>query len=72
MLSMGFSLSLVGVAGLGSLVALIIGLRALTVINRSPVELAGKWMAWWCIIIGGLGAVSIPLYILSLFVLSHK
>jgi hypothetical protein len=25
---------------------LLIGLKALTVIDRSPVELVGKWMAW--------------------------
>jgi len=67
MLAMGFALSLVGVGGLGSLAALVIGLKALTVINRSPVELVGKWMAWWCIIIGALGAIGMLLYILSLF-----
>ena len=71
MLAMGFALSLVGVGGLGSLAALLIGLKALTVINRSPVELVGKWMAWWCIIIGALGAIGMLLYILSLF-LSDK
>jgi len=72
MLSMGFALSLVGAAGLGSLAALLIGLKALTVINRSPVELAGKWMAWWCIIVGGLGVAIVLLYILSPFVLPNK
>jgi len=71
MLAMGFALSLVGVGGLGSLAALVIGLKALTVIDRSPVELVGKWMAWWCIIIGALGAIGMLLYILSLF-LSDK
>jgi hypothetical protein len=67
MLAMGFALSLVGVGGLGSLAAMLIGLKALTVINRSPVEIVGKWMAWWCIIIGGLGAIGMLLYTLSLF-----
>lgn len=67
MLSMGFALSLVVAGGLGSLAALFIGLKALTVINRSPVELVGKWMAWWCIIIGALGAIGGLLNILSLF-----
>jgi hypothetical protein len=71
MLAMGFSLSLVGAGGLGSLAALLIGLKALTAINRSPVELVGKWMAWWCIIIGALGAIRMLLYIPSLF-LSNK
>ena len=64
---MGFALSLVRVGGLGSLAALLIGLKALTVINRSPVEIVGKWMAWWRIIIGALGAIGMLLYLLSLF-----
>jgi hypothetical protein len=72
MLSMGFALSLVGAAGLGSLAAFLIGLKALTVINRSPVELAGKWMAWWCIIFGGLGVLVIPIYVLYFFFLPDK
>jgi len=67
MLAMGFALSLVGAGGFGSLAALLIGLKALTVINRSQVELVGKWMAWWCIIISALGAIGIGLYTLSLF-----
>jgi len=67
MLAMGFALSLVRVGGLGSLAALLIGLKALTVINRSPVEIVGKWMAWWRIIIGALGAIGMLLYLLSLF-----
>jgi hypothetical protein len=67
LLAMGFALSLVGVGGLGSLAALLIGLKALTVINRSPVELVGKWIAWWRIIIGALGAIGMLLYILFLF-----
>jgi hypothetical protein len=71
MLAMGFALSLVGAGGLGSLAALLIGLKALTVINRSPVELVGKWMAWWRIVIGALGAIGATLYILPLF-LSNK
>jgi hypothetical protein len=71
MLAMGFALSLVVAGGLGSLAALLIGLKALTVINRSPIELVGKWMAWWCIIIGALGAIGATLSILSLF-LSNK
>lgn len=68
---MGFALSLVGAGGLGSLAAFLIGLKALTVINRSPVKIVGKLMAWWCIIIGGIGAVGATLNMLYLF-LSNK
>jgi hypothetical protein len=71
LLAMGFALSLVVAGGLGSLAALVIGLKALTVINRSPVELVGKGMAWWRIIIGVTGAIAAPLNSLYLY-LSNK
>jgi hypothetical protein len=41
--------------------------KGLTVINRSPVKLVGKLIAWWCIIVGAIGAICAPLYIPSLF-----
>jgi hypothetical protein len=61
MLGTGFVLSLVGVAGLGSFIAFILGLRALRMINRSNGKLSGRFMAWWCIVLGGLGTVTLPL-----------
>ncbi len=61
MLGYGLALSLVGVGGLGSLAAFVIGLRALREINRSREGLSGLRLAWWCILAGGLGAAVIPL-----------
>ena len=61
LLGCGFAFSLVVAGGFGSLVALVIGLRARGIIKRSGGELSGMWMAWWCIVVGGLGAVMLPL-----------
>lgn len=61
MLGTGFVLSIVGVAGVGSFIAFILGLRALRMINRSNQKLSGRFMAWWCIVLGGLGTVTQPL-----------
>lgn len=72
MLAMGFVLSFHGVSGLGSLTALLIGVKALITITRSSADLAGKWMAWWCIIVGGIGVIGVLPYTLSLFILSNK
>jgi hypothetical protein len=72
MLAMGFALSLVGAAGLGSLAALLIGAKALITITRSSADLAGKWMAWWRIIVGGIGAIVALPYTFSLFIHSSK
>ena len=61
LLGCGFAFSLVVSGGVGSLIALVIGLRARSLIKRSGGELSGIRMAWWCIIVGALGAVMMPL-----------
>ena len=63
MLADGFMFSLINLAGLGSIIALIQGLRALRIIRRSNGQLTGTNMAWWCIIAGALGAVLFPLLV---------
>ena len=63
LLGCGFALSMVAAGGVGSLIALVIGLRARGIIKRSGGELTGIWMAWWCIVVGGLGAAMLPLLI---------
>jgi len=62
-LSLAFALSLLGVGGIGSLVALIIGLWAKSIISKSSGEITGIRMAWWCIIVGALGTVFLPVAI---------
>jgi hypothetical protein len=61
LLGCGFAFSLVVSGGVGSLIALVIGLRARSLIKRSGGELSGIRMAWWCIIVGGLGTAMMPL-----------
>lgn len=68
MLAMGFVLSLILVGSLGSFVAMLIGVRALTSINRSPVRLAGKVMAWWRIICGGIVFILILPYTIFMII----
>jgi hypothetical protein len=57
MLGIGFAFSIVWLSGVGSLIALFIGLRARRIIMRSEEEISGIRLAWWCIILGGLGVV---------------
>jgi hypothetical protein len=66
-LSRGFVFSLVWMGGIGSLIALIYGLRARKIINSSNGEIGGLKMAWWCIIAGALGTVILPLIVISGF-----
>jgi cytochrome c biogenesis protein CcdA len=63
MLGIGFAFSIVWLSGVGSLIALIIGLRARRIIMQSEEELSGIRLAWWCIILGGLGIVIGPLWL---------
>jgi hypothetical protein len=60
MLADGFMFSIVWLAGIGSLIAFTKGLRAMKIIQQSNGELTGAVMAWWCIIVGGLGTIILP------------
>jgi hypothetical protein len=55
MLKLGLILSIVWCAGIGSLMALINGLRAMRIIRASNGDIAGIGRAWWCIIVGCIG-----------------
>jgi uncharacterized membrane protein len=64
-LCLGFVFTIMSLGGLGSLVALILGLKARKIINQSHGEIIGIRLAWWCIIIGALGTILLPLQIIS-------
>jgi hypothetical protein len=71
-LSRGFVFSITWIGGIGSLIALISGLKAREIIKQSKGELAGMKMAWWCIIVGGIGMRVAPLVIISVVVSQPK
>ena len=52
---MGIIFSIVWLAGIGSLVAFILGIKARRIIKESKGELSGKGGAWWCLIVGFIG-----------------
>ncbi len=66
MLAYGFVLSILGVGGIASMIALVLGLKARRIIKQSDAEVSGIKMAWWCIIVGGLGTVLLPTIIIAL------
>jgi hypothetical protein len=55
MLGMAFVLSITGIAGVGSLIAMILGLKARRIIQASGGRVGGHVMAWWCILAGAMG-----------------
>ncbi|HTT98637.1 MAG TPA: hypothetical protein VMF58_11360 [Rhizomicrobium sp.] len=56
MLRWGVALSIVWLAGIGSLIALYLGVRAQRMIAVDP-NLHGSGRARWCIVVGAIGVV---------------
>ncbi|MDQ6787855.1 MAG: hypothetical protein M3033_13695 [Acidobacteriota bacterium] len=63
-LSRGFVFSIVWLAGIGSLIAFVSGVKARKIINQSDSKIVGIKMAWWCIIVGALGMILLPLFVI--------
>ncbi|MEO5958195.1 MAG: hypothetical protein ABIR80_03700 [Opitutaceae bacterium] len=57
-LALGFALSLLPVAGVGSIVAIVIGIRARKTIEASGEKLVGLGIAAWCIGAGVIGLIA--------------
>jgi hypothetical protein len=72
MLGLAFVLSITGIGGIGSLVAFILGWRALRIIRAASGRITGRWMAWWCILAGALGALIITPITIALILRSLK
>lgn len=64
MLQFGIICSIVWMMGIGSLYALLCGLRAKSIIKASGGQLVGTKRANWCIIVGGIGiAAWLPIFV---------
>ena len=58
--TLGFAMSLAPLAGIGSLISLVLGLRGRKIIKQSEGRLGGIWLAWLCIVNGAFGTLSGP------------
>lgn len=63
MLSLGFVFTIWPAAWMTSCVSVFIGVRAMIVINESTEPMAGRVIAWWCIIVGSLQNLAMLLYL---------
>ena len=65
-LSWGIVFSICWIAGIGSILAVMSGLKANRAINSSNGTLVGKGKAWWCIIVGAIGLILwVPILIIG-------
>jgi hypothetical protein len=60
MLGMAFVLSITGIFGIGSLIALLLGWKALLIIHGANGSISGRFVAWRCILAGALGTLIFP------------
>jgi predicted CDP-diglyceride synthetase/phosphatidate cytidylyltransferase len=61
MLGLAFVLSITGLFGVGSLIALILSWKARRLIEAAERKISGRVMAWWCIVAGALGTLILPI-----------
>lgn len=59
LLGIAFGFSLVHISGLGSLIALVLGLRAWRLIKGSPHPLHGGFLLWWSLVAGAVGTLAL-------------
>jgi hypothetical protein len=71
MLRWGVAFSIVWLAGVGSLIALCLGLRGRWLISTN-VGLHGMGRAWWCIIVGGIGVAVLAALLAAAVLSSHS
>jgi hypothetical protein len=72
MLGLAFALSITGIGGIGSFVAFILGCKALRIIRTSHGRISGRLMAWWCILAGAIGTLTITPITVALILRSVK
>jgi hypothetical protein len=62
----GVVFSILWLAGIGSLIAIILGVKANKIIRESNGDILGSGRVWWCLIAGGLGMLFwIPVVIIG-------
>jgi hypothetical protein len=72
MLGLAFALSITGLGGIGSFVAFIQGWRALRIIRAARPRISGRWMAWWCILAGAFGTLTLTPRLVGVILRSLK
>jgi hypothetical protein len=66
-LKRGIIFSIIWLAGIGSLIAIMSGLKARRLILHSNGALLGMGRVWWCIVFGSLGmAIWLPIVVIGI------
>jgi hypothetical protein len=57
LLRIGIFFSIFWIAGIGSMISIVLGLKARNIIKRANMNINGMGGVYWCLIIGGLGLI---------------
>jgi len=68
LLRIGIFFSIFWIAGIGSIISIMLGLKARGIIKRATVNLNGMGGVYWCLVVGALGLI-ISLLILIAIIL---
>ena len=55
LLRIGILFSIFWIAGIGSIISIVLGLKGRNIIKRANMNINGMGWVYWCLIIGGLG-----------------
>ena len=57
LLRIGIFFSIFWIAGIGSIISIVLGLKGRNIIKRANMNINGMGWVYWCLIIGGLGLI---------------
>ncbi len=65
LLRIGIFFSIFWVAGIGSIISIVLGLKARNIIKRANMDINGMGGVYWCLIVGGLGLIILLLIFIA-------
>lgn len=57
LIRIGIIFSIFWIAGIGSIISIVLGVKAINIIKRANVNITGMRGVYWCLIVGGLGLI---------------
>jgi hypothetical protein len=65
LLRIGIFFSIFWLAGIGSIISIVLGLKARNIIKRANMNINGMGGVYWCLIVGGLGLIILLLIFIA-------
>ncbi len=65
LLRIGIFFSIFWLAGIGSIISIVLGLKAKNIIKRANMDINGMGGVYWCLIVGGLGLIILLLIFIA-------